>query len=764
MSPKRPYHVLNRSKSGFSTTKATYKLSQQGCLVVRSISTISRATELLRNRDYDPVHLKQLSASQAFQHTPFYYPDDLKQFYQSIEYGALEAELLSLLGKEKKPRKRLTVLMSFLKNQIIQGHAVEETHLVEWFRKYLKVEKSDRHEKTELFPVYQATDSPSATKPAKFTELEMHDILNHVTSRLNKPSVEFMRWLSEESPVLCEQHLFRCYVKDLLTSRGFNVEGEGKIDLTNPQELYPDARMLTRRIICHLGPTNSGKTYRALERLKEANNGYYAGPLRLLARETYDRIKDDGLRINLKTGEEVINDEDAFGNPAPLTAGTIEMIDTNQLMDVCVIDEIQMLNDQSRGWAWLNAVVGVQAREVHLCGEESVIDVIRAIAEKTGDTVEINTYERLGTLEMEDRPLRDLTEVRPGDCVVAFSRRKVFEYREQIEATTPYKCSIVYGALPPETRVTQSRDFNTGKTSVLVATDAVGMGLNLSIARIVFAAIRKYDGTGDYNLLTPPQAKQIAGRAGRYKVPGSDKVGSVGYVTSLQKSFNRYVHECLLTPTVMLKTLYVKPQDDQFVPLVSSVKGLAKLMARMKELTVTADGYTLPSFESQLELSDACFQGLSIDQALNISGLPFGSTDYCMAQVMGMTRALAQGTVYTCAQLALPALDRFFLAPFAVDRLKIMEDLHKMISAYRWLQNRYPHTFVDIEGVTKLRFEVENTINGILKDSKAGAEGGNKRNHHYKGNNGYGNGKGKGSKGGYKGKAHWEQVKGDQRR
>ncbi|KAG5363286.1 ATP-dependent RNA helicase SUV3 [Yarrowia sp. B02] len=678
--------------------------STRSAVHLRFASTITTADKLLRQGDFNPSNLGSLSPREAFTHTPVFYPEEVKSFYDSIEFQGLEEELLERIRNEPDVSKRLGKLMAFLRNQIVQGHAVQETHLLEWFKKYVRIEDG------QIKPLY-------ARETGELQESDVRELLNHVVNRTQKPSVEFLKWLAQDDSLLCEHHLFRSYIKDLLISRGFSVERQGKIDLRHPEELYPDARMITRRIICHLGPTNSGKTYRALERLKKAKSGYYAGPLRLLARETYDRIKDEGLPINLKTGEEVINCEDEFGRPAPLTAGTVEMIDTNQLMEVCVIDEIQMLADQSRGWAWLNALLGVQAKEVHLCGEESVIHMIEKIVAKTGDTLEINRYERLGTLEVERRPMRSLSEVRAGDCVVAFSRKKVFQYRQEIEERTGKKCSIIYGALPPETRVTQSRDFNTGVNEVLVATDAVGMGLNLSINRIIFAAVRKYDGTGDFNLLEPPQTKQIAGRAGRYKVPGSDKVGSVGLVTAFTGQQKTFVEECLATPTMMLETLYVKPHDDLFAPLVSGVKGLAKLMARMNQLTEISKGYRLPSFESQLELSQACFQGLSLDQALNISGLPFGSAEYCESQVLAMTRAMALGTVYTTAQLSVPALKAFLTAPVSIERLKIMEDLHKMISAYRWLQNRYPQTFVDIEGVTKLRLQVEGVINDILRST-----------------------------------------------
>lgn len=705
----RVLNGVRRASIGFSGNRRAQSQSSIHLNVLKTLltslprhaSTITTADRLLRQNNFDPANIPKLSARDAFSHTPVFYPEEVKSFYESIEFQALEAELLEKLKPEEDASKRLSLLMSFLRNQIVQGHAVQESHLLEWFKKYVQMEEG------QIKPLY-------LKRNATLEQNEVQEMLSHVVNRTQKPSVEFLKWLASADSLMCELHLFKSYVKDLLISRGFSIERQGKIDLRHPEELYPDARKMTRKIICHLGPTNSGKTYRALERLKKANNGYYAGPLRLLARETYDRIKDEGLAINLKTGEEVITEEDEFGRPAPLTAGTIEMIDTNKLMDVCIIDEIQMLNDKSRGWAWVNALIGVQAKEVHLCGEASVIPMIEQIVKSTGDTLEINTYDRLGTLEMEKTPMRSLDEVRPGDCVVCFSRKKVFSYRQEIESKTGMKCSMIYGALPPETRVTQSRDFNTGKNEVLVATDAVGMGLNLSINRIVFAAIQKFDGEKNC-LLDPPSAKQIAGRAGRYKVPGSDKVGSVGLVTSINEKNSEYISEMLKTPTIMLDHMFVKPHDDLFAPLVSNVKGLAALMAQMGDLTEVSKNWRMPSFDSQLDLSEVCYSKLSLEQALNISGLPYGVTTYCNQQVTAMTRALATGTIYTAAQLAALPLRSIIDAESSTDRLKILEDLHKMISAYRWLENRYPQTFVDIEGVTNLRIMVEEAINTILK-------------------------------------------------
>src|SRR5699024_8616219 len=140
-----------------------------------------------------------------------------------------------------------------------------------------------------------------------------------------------------------------------------------------PAEWFPQARKMRRKFIMHVGPTNSGKTYHSLQRLARAQLGYYAGPLRLLAREIYERFNQEGVVCNLITGEEVIPMMDTYGNALEISLGTIEMIPLYKKMDMCVIDEIQMLGDPNRGAAWTAAVLGVQAKEIHLCGEESAV-------------------------------------------------------------------------------------------------------------------------------------------------------------------------------------------------------------------------------------------------------------------------------------------------------------------------------------------------------------------------------------------------------
>lgn len=258
-------------------------------------------------------------------------------------------------------------------------------------------------------------------------------------------------------------------------------------DVTSAASQYTAAREMRRHFHLHIGPTNSGKTYSALKALAVAKTGTYAGPLRLLAHEVWDRMnrgtvggmtEGEGRACNLITGEE----RRIVDPVAGLTSCTVEMISLAETMDVAVIDEIQMIGDLQRGGAWTTAVMGLLAKEIHLCGEETVVDVIQRMVTAMGDQLTIHRYERLTPLQVADQSLDgDLKKIEDGDCIVSFSRSGIFNLKKNIEATVGKRCAVVYGALPPETRSEQARLFNEvgNGVNVMVASDAVGMGLNL---------------------------------------------------------------------------------------------------------------------------------------------------------------------------------------------------------------------------------------------------------------------------------------------
>ncbi len=273
--------------------------------------------------------------------------------------------------------------------------------------------------------------------------------------------------------------------------------------------VHSEARRKKRRVIYHMGPTNSGKTYNAIEALSKSQHGCYLAPLRLLASELYDTLNDKGCKTTLLTGEEVIEVEGATHY-----SSTIEMAKLHEEFDCVVIDEIQMITDSQRGWAWTRALVNVNADEIHICGDHSVFELVKQILDLTGDTLEVQNYERKTKLTVMKQPLK-LIELEKNDTVIVFSRRNALKFKRDLERLG-FKVSIVYGRLSPEVRREQARKFDEGETDIMVATDAIAMGMNLPVKRIVFSAIAKFFDGKEFPL-TNSELKQIAGRAGRFQ-------------------------------------------------------------------------------------------------------------------------------------------------------------------------------------------------------------------------------------------------------
>jgi ATP-dependent RNA helicase SUPV3L1/SUV3 len=281
------------------------------------------------------------------------------------------------------------------------------------------------------------------------------------------------------------------------------------------------ARSIKRHIHIHLGPTNSGKTYRAIEALLKSQNGIYLAPLRLLAMEIQERIEETGIPCDLYTGEEY----QVRPNSKHISA-TVEMASTNRHFDVAVIDEVQMLMDFERGWAWTQAILGVAANELHVVGSKNVMECLMELIKLTGDDYTIHHYERKCPLHVFPNIIDD-QDLQPGDAVIAFSRKNVLAWAELLrkEGLT---VSAIYGALAPEVRRREAARFISGESDVIVSTDAIGMGLNLPIKRLFISEDSKFNGVTRVSL-TSSEVQQIGGRAGRY---GLHEIGWVGSIYS----------------------------------------------------------------------------------------------------------------------------------------------------------------------------------------------------------------------------------------
>ena len=377
------------------------------------------------------------------------------------------------------------------------------------------------------------------------------------------------------------------------------------MDMKKPGKWYPLARTMKREIILHVGPTNSGKTHAAMERLKKSSSGVYCSPLRLLAWEISETLNKYGTKCDLVTGQELKRVEDAAH-----VACTVEMVDVNKVVDCAVIDEIHLIGDDFRGYAFTRALLGTPALEVHLCGDTSCVELIDKICKDTGDKLRIRNYERLSPLNVANEVFsrkRLGQNVEKGDCFVAFSRKAVYALKSEIERRVPLRACVIYGGLPPEARSRQAELFNKPNSGydLLIASDAIGMGLNLNIRRIIFNELTKFDGV-EVRQLTSPEVKQIAGRAGRYKMSYYDKGGGVvttmddGLLSGGRNDANdakdviksevsglQFIQNQLDAPVKNLKTAGLAPTFEQILEYCAKVDG-ANLEDALRTLSADA--------------------------------------------------------------------------------------------------------------------------------------------------------------------------------
>ncbi|CAI2183490.1 16117_t:CDS:10, partial [Funneliformis geosporum] len=484
-------------------------------------------------------------------------------------------------------------------------------------------------------------------------------------------------------------------------------------DLSFPAEWHPAARTMQRKIIMHVGPTNSGKTYNALKCLEKSESGIYCGPLRLLAHEIFDRMNTKSIPCNLVTGEER---RELKGCDVRLTSSTIEMANLNSQLDVAVIDEIQMISDQQRGWAWTQALLGLQAKEIHLCGEASAVKLVKSVCASLNEDVEVREYRRLSKLVVADESLNgDLGKIQKGDCVVTFSRKAIFGLKNEIEQVTGLRCAVVYGALPPETRAMQAKLFNDPNSGydVLIASDAVGMGLNLNIRRIIFETVKKFDGK-EIRYISIPQIKQIAGRAGRY---GFDN--PIGEVTALESQDMRYVQKAMQTPSIELEVAGLQPtmeMVEQFAHQLSGIEQFEKLLEKFEDLARVDGQFFLCNFDSQKIIAKSIEHvDLTIPERFIFATSPINSSD---PKLMLVIKKLAK---YHSDRIPVSLGSILHLdakVPRDIQTLSYIESKHRIIMLYLWLSYRFPETFLNIEEALEMKTRCEALIHESLQSLK----------------------------------------------
>ena len=474
------------------------------------------------------------------------------------------------------------------------------------------------------------------------------------------------------------------------------------------------ARQLNRQHHFYVGPTNSGKTYQALETLRQAESGVYLAPLRLLAMEVRDRLMQAGVPCNLVTGEERV-----MIPGAKHTASTIEMLRPDMTVEVAVIDEIQMLMDPDRGSAWTAALVGVPARQVFICGANSVTESCTRVLDALSEPYTLTHLQRMTPLVIEDASIcgqryhaaKLQKQLQPGDAIIAFSRKDVLTLAARIRQWG-FQVATIYGALSPEVRRGESARFASGEAQILVATDAIGMGLNLHIRRVIFANIHKFDGIAP-RPINATEIRQIAGRAGRHGLY------ETGYVTVLEDDEQWHLNEMLNC-------------DDTVAPFAlpmaisgGDIEALSQRIPTWRLAECVEYLHTQYQRQSGSPIMQWQITPLAYQQALLIDEvapkLAMRDKYRLMCAPLAIQVPIARDYFMQCVQAvakhqprSLPALPDWLKGQQA-QYLEQAELICQHLSLYSWLGYQYPQIFPDRELVDEARKTLNAYISRALK-------------------------------------------------
>jgi ATP-dependent RNA helicase SUPV3L1/SUV3 len=318
------------------------------------------------------------------------------------------------------------------------------------------------------------------------------------------------------------------------------------------------------RVRAVLGPTNTGKTHLAIERLCAHSSGAIGFPLRLLAREVYDRvcaIKGPNS-VALITGEERIEPRDARWHLCTVEAMPV----VHDKLAFIGIDEAQLAADRERGHVFTDRLLHARGREeTMILGSSTLEPMVKALIPR----IEIDTRPRFSTLRHAGA--RKLSRVPPRSAIVAFSAEQVYAIAEMLRR---YRggAAVVMGALSPQTRNAQVELYQSGEVDYLVATDAVGMGLNLDIEHVAFAGLSKFDGVRQRRLTTAEMA-QIAGRAGRHQKDGTFGTLAGGHHASEFTDEEVYaIEEHRFPPLTKLFWREAEPRFDSIGTLIADLE------------------------------------------------------------------------------------------------------------------------------------------------------------------------------------------------
>lgn len=552
---------------------------------------------------------------------------------------------------------------------------------------------------------------PSSTEGRYLSKKEIEENILSISHFIKNNFSHSPKLVASLASVLNNNPLFlkeKNYKRELLklksTLSSIVWSDENRLDFINLFKSFNT----NKEVVIFAGGTSSGKTYQALNLLKEADSGLYLGPLRLNALEAKDALNDDGIPCDLITGEEKILDLDSRHQ-----ASTVEMMNMDEFFDVVVLDEAQLMDDKERGWAFTNAILGSNTSKLAITCPIHAIEKITTLLSFIDITPEVVKLERKTKLLLSDNPKDIELDVTKHTAIVAFSRKRIFQIKSTLEKK--FKVSLIYGGMPPDVRREQARLFREGETDVVVATDAIGLGLNLPIKNIIFDNVIKYDGEEE-RALTQAEILQIAGRAGRYLIFNEGEVSGVCWKQHL------YIGDAIQSrdETKLSQKYFSK------VPLVA-IKDYMSEVGVLKLSVALSKVYELVDYDKEVFLLSDVSEVLSNIQFIEMTGFVESIDDTWRIAHIPVDIANCERTFVTC-------LSRFnggdkdiyieerilSLKVGTIDSLFELEKLSNQIDCISWFYNKYESLFSDFSicYIQSLRTQVFKKMNEAVKRLK----------------------------------------------
>ena len=478
-------------------------------------------------------------------------------------------------------------------------------------------------------------------------------------------------------------------------------------------------------IMAVLGPTNTGKTYLAVERMLGHQSGMIGFPLRLLARENYDRV----VKLVGKTRVALITGEEKIIPKAPrYFVCTVESMPISRLVDFMAIDEIQLCADPERGHVFTDRLLNARGRlETMFLGALSIKSVMKLLIPK------IKFTERPRFSKLSYTGPKKLNRISKRSAVVAFSANDVYSLAEKIRSNSG-GTAVVLGALSPRTRNAQVEMYQSGEVDYLVATDAIGMGINMDIDNVYFTSLKKFDGK-KLRRLNLSEISQIAGRAGRFKTAQQaiDKEASndteplaldlvkkpttnVGYVTTLTRFDLGVVREAMETEVEPLSSVGIFPPADilfRFASYFPPKTPFGYITLRLHDMASLHPQFHLCRLKEQIQIADLIQEfDLSIMDRITLMSSPASVRDSGMIDVVkSLAQCIAEkrkGALLDMQCFDLELIDRNIHEDVDGTKgyLRKAEALHRAITLYLWLSYRFAGVFTN----QALAFHVKSLI------------------------------------------------------